>query len=237
MKKKVIIIVTVVIVVLAIIIGGFAYFVSSGLKQEEKLTAEMNELNEFVDKEDYDKNAVKERLDRVITKGDYAIVEKACKQYLSDISVIGQKIADILSDDSISKLLSTENYKTDGPEFSNTKKYIIETKQSLVELKSNYSELLTEDKIMSYITNKELNSYYTDLYRKELIGDLESEKNDKTVDNAINSVISLLDNIEKIIDFLIANKNDWHIEGENIVFNSNSSLNKYNELLENLPMD
>lgn len=237
MKKKVIIIVTVVIVVLAIIIGGFAYFVSSGLKQEEKLTAEMNELNELVDKEDYDKNAVKERLDRVITKGDYAIVEKACKQYLSDISVIGQKIADILSDDSISELLSTENYKTDGPEFSNTKKYITETKQSLVELKSNYSELLTEDKIMSYITNKELDSYYTDLYRKELIGDLESEKNDKTVDNAINSVISLLDNIEKIIDFLIANKNDWHIEGENIVFNSNSSLNKYNELLENLPMD
>lgn len=237
MKKKVIIIVTVVIVVLAIIIGGFAYFVSSGLKQEEKLTAEMTELNELVDKEDYDKNAVKERLDRVITKGDYAIVEKACKQYLSDISVIGQKIADILSDDSISELLSTENYKTDGPEFSNTKKYITETKQSLVELKNNYSELLTEDKIMSYITNKELDSYYTDLYRKELIGDLESEKNDKTVDNAINSVISLLDNIEKIIDFLIANKNDWHIEGENIVFNSNSSLNKYNELLENLPMD
>lgn len=237
MKKKVIIIVTVVIVVLAIILGGFAYFVSSGLKQEEKLTAEMTELNELVDKEDYDKNAVKERLDRVITKGDYAIVEKACKQYLSDISVIGQKIDDILSDDSISELLSTENYKTDGPEFSNTKKYITETKQSLAELKSNYSELLTEDKIMSYITNKELDSYYTDLYRKELIGDLESEKNDKTVDNAINSVISLLDNIEKIIDFLIANKNDWHIEGENIVFNSNSSLNKYNELLENLPMD
>lgn len=237
MKKKVIIIVTVVIVVLAIILGGFAYFVSSGLKQEEKLTAEMTELNELVDKEDYDKNAVKERLDRVITKGDYAIVEKACKQYLSDISVIGQKIDDILSDDSISELLSTENYKTDGPEFSNTKKYITETKQSLAELKSNYSELLTEDKIMSYITNKELDSYYTDLYRKELIGDLESEKNDTTVDNAINSVISLLDNIEKIIDFLIANKNDWHIEGENIVFNSNSSLNKYNELLENLPMD
>ncbi len=237
MKKKVIIIVTVVIVVLAISLGGFAYFVSSGLKQEEKLTAEMTELNELVDKEDYDKNAVKERLDRVITKGDYAIVEKACKQYLSDISVIGQKIDDILSDDSISELLSTENYKTDGPEFSNTKKYITETKQSLAELKSNYSELLTEDKIMSYITNKELDSYYTDLYRKELIGDLESEKNDKTVDNAINSVISLLDNIEKIIDFLIANKNDWHIEGENIVFNSNSSLNKYNELLENLPMD
>ena len=237
MKKKVIIIVTVVIVVLAISLGGFAYFVSSGLKQEEKLTAEMTELNELVDKEDYDKNAVKERLDRVITKGDYAIVEKACKQYLSDISVIGQNIDDILSDDSISELLSTENYKTDGPEFSNTKKYITETKQSLAELKSNYSELLTEDKIMSYITNKELDSYYTDLYRKELIGDLESEKNDKTVDNAINSVISLLDNIEKIIDFLIANKNDWHIEGENIVFNSNSSLNKYNELLENLPMD
>lgn len=237
MKKKIIIIVTIVIVVLAVLIGSFVYFMSSDLKQEEKLATEMAELNELVDKDDYDKNLVKERLSRVVTKGDYAVVEKSCKQYLSDILDISQKITDLLGSDTISGLLSTENYKTDGPKFNNTKKYIAETRQTLTELKNDYSELLTEEKIMSYIDNNGLDSYYTDLYRKELIGDLESEKNDETVNEAINGVITIFDNTEKIIDFLIENKNDWQVEGENLVFNTDDSLNKYNKLLENLPKE
>lgn len=237
MKKKVIIIVAVVIAVLAIIIGGFAYFMASDLKQEEKLATEMTELNELLNKEEFDKNLVKERLDRIVTKGDYALVEKACKQYLSDVFNVSQKIADTLSNDSISKLLSIENYKTDGPEFNNTKKYIAETKQTLSELKDNYYELLTEEKVMSYINDKGLDSYYTDLYNKEVIGDLENERNDKTVDEAMNGIITLLDSVEKIIDFLIENKNAWQVDGESLAFTSDSALNKYNELLEMLPIN
>lgn len=237
MKKKVIIIVAVVIAVLAIIIGGFAYFMASDLKQEEKLATEMTELNELLNKEDFDKNLIKERLDRIITKGDYALVEKSCKQYLSDVFNVSQKIADTLSNDSISKLLSIENYKTDGPEFNNTKKYIAETKQTLAELKDNYYELLTEEKVMSYINDKGLDSYYTDLYNKEVIGDLENERNDKTVDEAMNGIITLLDSVEKIIDFLIENKNAWQVDGESLAFTSDSALNKYNELLEMLPIN
>mgnify|MGYP003375127247 CR=1 FL=1 len=237
MKKKVIIIVAVVIAVLAIIIGGFAYFMASDLKQEEKLATEMTELNELLNKEEFDKNLIKERLDRIVTKGDYALVEKACKQYLSDVFNVSQKIADTLSNDSISKLLSIENYKTDGPEFNNTKKYIAETKQTLAELKDNYYELLTEEKVMSYINDKGLNSYYTDLYNKEVIGDLENERNDKTVDEAMNGIITLLDSVEKIIDFLIENKNAWQVDGESLAFTSDSALNKYNELLEMLPIN
>lgn len=237
MKKKVIIIVAVVIAVLAIIIGGFAYFMASDLKQEEKLATEMTELNELLNKEEFDKNLIKERLDRIVTKGDYALVEKACKQYLSDVFNVSQKIADTLSNDSISKLLSIENYKTDGPEFNNTKKYIAETKQTLAELKDNYYELLTEEKVMSYINDKGLDSYYTDLYNKEVIGDLENERNDKTVDEAMNGIITLLDSVEKIIDFLIENKNAWQVDGESLAFTSDSALNKYNELLEMLPIN
>lgn len=237
MKKKVIIIVAVVIAVLAIIIGGFAYFMASDLKQEEKLATEMTELNELLNKEEFDKNLIKERLDRIVTKGDYALVEKACKQYLSDVFNVSQKIADTLSNDSISKLLSIENYKTDGPEFNDTKKYIAETKQTLAELKDNYYELLTEEKVMSYINDKGLDSYYTDLYNKEVIGDLENERNDKTVDEAMNGIITLLDSVEKIIDFLIENKNAWQVDGESLAFTSDSALNKYNELLEMLPIN
>lgn len=90
---------------------------------------------------------------------------------------------------------------------------------------------------MSYINDKGLDSYYTDLYNKEVIGDLENERNDKTVDEAMNGIITLLDSVEKIIDFLIENKNAWQVDGKSLAFTSDSALNKYNELLEMLPIN
>ena len=52
----------------------------------------------------------------------------------------------------------------------------------------------------------------------------------------MNGIITLLDSVEKIIDFLIENKNAWQVDGESLAFTSDSALNKYNELLEMLPV-
>ena len=87
---------------------------------------------------------------------------------------------------------------------------------------------------MSYLDTKDLDSYYTDLYLKELIGDYEKEFADKTLEGSLKELITLLDNSEKIIDFLINNKDQWYIEGENIVFKTDALLTEYNNLVANL---
>ena len=130
--------------------------------------------------------------------------------------------------------LSAENYKADGPEFTETQEYITETKNKLESCKTKYKDYLTEEKIMSYVADKNLDSYYIDFYKNEIIGDLEEERKDNTVETSINELVNYLEKTEEIIKFLKENKDFWVIQNDNIVFSKDVSENKYNELISNL---
>lgn len=231
MKKKILIVIGVII---AIIVGIIGYFVVVDLNQESKLQNELTELSNLVNEENIDIDKINKKLNTIITTGDYAIVEKAYKNYLSDNFNNIIEMATLLNDEKITASLTVENYKEDGKDFKNTKKYLKETIQDLEECKNKYYEFLTEEKAMSYINNKNLDSYYIDFYKNEIMGDIESERNDTTVEDSLNDVISLLQNSEKVINFLSDNKDSWNIEGENIVFNSIDLTSKYEELINNL---
>ena len=128
MKKKVLII----IVILAIIILGLiAYFVVSDFMQEDKLKAELNELSQLSNAENIDIDKINQKLDTIVTKDDYAIVERAFKDYLSDSFENSLEIASILNDERITESLTPENYKNDGPEFTSTKEYLTKTIEQL----------------------------------------------------------------------------------------------------------
>ena len=231
MKKKILIGLGVLLVV---IIGVIGYFVVSDLKQEEKLKNELEELNTLVNEENIDVDKVKEMLNRTVTTGDYKVVETSFKEYLSDAFDSVFQMIDILNSDRLVSILTAENYQNDGPEFTETKAYITETKTKLEELKNSYYSFLTEEKAMSYIEDKGLDSYYVDLYREEYVGDIDTANEDKTVEDSINQIIELLNVSEEIINFLSENSNSWHIEEDVIVFNTDELSNKYNELLNKI---
>ena len=92
----------------------------------------------------------------------------------------------------------------------------------LKECKEKYVEFFTEEKAMSYINNKGLDSYYTDFYKQEFVGDIENIGDSKIIEDSINEVIEVLNTSEEIINFLVENKNSWNIDGDNIVFSSES---------------
>ena len=76
MKKKVLIAVLIIIVIALVVIG---YFVFSDMMQEDKLKTELTEIYQLTNAETIDMDAINERLNRTITKGDYAVVEEAFK--------------------------------------------------------------------------------------------------------------------------------------------------------------
>lgn len=231
MKKKIFIIIGVII---AVIVLGIAYMMVSDLKQEKKLKEEMEYIDELVNKEDFDSSEVNSILARNVTKNDYQVVEKAYKSYLKDSFDIIVNIKNILDDERLTENLSFENYKKDGPDFIETKKYLTETKTKLEEYKLKYTELFNQENVMSYINDKGLDTYYIDLYKNEIVGDIEKEKNDKTVENSLNDVIDVLNTTEEIIDFLIKNKGKWSLKNDGIVFDSDSLLNEYETLVSKL---
>ena len=231
MKKKILITIGIIIL---IVIGVIAYFVITDLQQEDKLTAELQEISNLVNSQNIDIDQINERLDRTVTRGDYAVVEQSFKQYLKDNFDVSIKIANILNDERLTNVLTAENYENDGKDFVETKNYISTTKDQLETYKTEYKEFFTEDKAMSYINDKNLDSYYTDLYKQELVGDIENDNDSEVVENAIDDIIGILDIYEEVINFLVDNQNNWNIQDDTITFASESLQNQYNELIEKL---
>ena len=87
---------------------------------------------------------------------------------------------------------------------------------------------------MSYINDKGLDSYYTDLYKEEFVGDMSSASQDTTVQDSIDEIIKLLNTSEKVLNLLSENKNSWELDGENIVFDNQNLSNQYDELINSL---
>ena len=87
---------------------------------------------------------------------------------------------------------------------------------------------------MSYINDKGLDSYYTDLYKNEFIGDMSSASQNTTVQDSIDEVIGVLNTSEEILNLLSENQNSWEIEGENIVFSNENLSNEYDTLINSL---
>ena len=231
MKKKVLIVLLIIIVIALV---GVGYFVFTDMQQEEKLKTELSELNDLVNAENIDMDAVNEKLDRRITTGDYEKVEDAYKSYLRDNFDNSIQIANILNDEKITTLLTVENYESDGKDFIESKEYITNTRTTLEECKNKYTEFLTEEKAMSYINDKGLDSYYTDLYKNEFIGDMSLASKDTTVQDSIDEVITILNTSEEVLNLLSENQDSWEIDGENISFNNESLSNEYDELINSL---
>lgn len=231
MKKKILIVLLIIIVIALV---GVGYFVFTDMMQEDKLKTELSELNDLVNAENIDTDAINEKLDRRITTGDYEKVEDAYKSYLRDNFDNSIQIANILNDEKITTLLTVENYESDGKDFTESKEYITNTRETLEECKAKYTEFLTEEKAMSYINDKGLDSYYTDLYKNEFIGDMSSASQDTTVQDSIDEVIGILNTTEEVLNLLSENQDSWKIDGENISFNSESLSNQYDELINSL---
>ena len=231
MKKKILIVLLIIIVIALV---GVGYFVFTDMMQEDKLKTELSELNDLVNAENINMDAVNEKLNRRITTGDYEKVEDAYKSYLRDNFDNSIQIANILNDEKITTLLTVENYESDGKDFTESKEYITNTRTTLEECKNKYTEFLTEEKAMSYINDKGLDSYYTDLYKNEFIGDMSSASQDTTVQDSIDEVITILNTSEEVLNLLSENQSAWEIDGENISFNSESLSNQYDALVNSL---
>lgn len=231
MKNKIIIIVVIIVLLLATVIG---YIVIKNLNEEEKLRKELEYINELVTEENIDIDKINTALNRNITSDDYKVVESSYKEYLKDIFDCMKKITDTINDERLVNVLTANNYKNDGPEFLSSKKYLEEAKQILIENKNKYYEYLSEQKAMSYIENKNLDEYYINLYKDELVGSIYEEKNDKTMESSINEIIDIIDVSQEVLTFLSNNKNSWEVKDNQIIFDDENLSSKYSELINKL---
>ena len=227
MKKKIAIAIIAVLVLAALVIAGMVYY---NVAQTGILVEEVNALSEL--------DLSKDEVDMTIkTKGDYAVVEKNIKEYLSDYGTKTKEVIGIMENEQLVGVLSVENYKEDGPDFVKTKEYIQTTKQDFTNKMNELINMTSEEAIMKKIEGQGLSQEYIDLYKnlmmdEEIVQDLKTAKEE--LEKSAEQINSLLSVQEQVINLLADNKGKWEIKGEQIQFSSRILLNQYNELLGSL---
>ena len=219
-------------VVVALIVLLLTIIIIKDLNQEEKLRQELNEIDSLINFDEFDYDKVNERLGKTISSGDYLVVEKAAKKYLKDTIDITLNYVTLVTDEKFSNVLTLKNYQEDGPDFINTKLYIKNTKEQIEDNKNKILNQFNNETVLSYIENKNLDSYYIDFYKSlAFSSEAEITKNKQEIEQNINVVIDTLNVYDEVINFLIFNKNNWTIEGEYIVFSNEEIHEQYNQLL------
>ena len=229
MKKAII---GVIIAIVVVIVVGIGILVVNDFRQEDILRQEMLEFENLTRAENIDLNQIDQRIRELKTTGDCGVLEKAMKNYLADVVNTSIDIANVLNDEKIINTLTPENYEADGPDFVQTKQFLEEAKSKIEENKTKVLELLTNEGAMSYIENKNLDQYYIDLYKEIVLSeDTAIEEDTNELESSLNEAIKILDIETQVINFLSENKNGWNIQDGNIVFNSETLQNQYNEYL------
>lgn len=234
-KGKIIGIIVGAIILVLIIAGVIGYFFVNDITQKAKIVEEFRQIEELTNAEDFTMEQLNEKTGNIVSSGKYAAVEKAAKNYANDVFGTAFEIKALLQDEKMAQLLTASNYEEDGPEFVETKKYISETKQQLEDGKAKMLSFLQEDKINSYIEAETKDAYAIDLYKQLLAEDLEmSDSEKKELETSIDKVISMLNIEEEVINFLIENKGKWQVQGEQVLFDSNTLVTEYNSFLTKL---
>lgn len=227
MKKKMIVIVA---ILALIIVGVIGYFATLDLKQGVILRKEVDTIGKS--------DITKDEIDMTIkTKGDYAVVEKTIKEYLNNYSINIKEAMNIMQDKKMAEILTVDNYKNDGPEFTNSKEYISKAKTDFNEKMNLLISMTSEEKMMQEIENKNLDSNFVELYRELMLGDKMEEdlkQMVKSLEEASTTINNILDTQEKVIDLLINNKGKWEVEGNQIQFSTQKLVNEYNSLISSL---
>ena len=222
----------IILIILIIAIVGFNFaFSEFNNKQTNILTEETNKiLQSDITKENIDFNIKTER--------NYAVVEKAIKEYISELKNIYKEISEIDENINPNNIFSAQNMQ--DKELKAIDEIITDYNDKIQETTDELEDLLKEDKIKENITKREISQrkeYYINLYNTIMFSDvmktqyrnLESE-----IETEKSKLTDKLKQIEKTNEFLKKNSDSWTIKNDKIQFTNLIRMTEYYNLLNKL---
>ena len=229
-KKKFFIIFLFILLDSFLLVGYLVIRDKTNLTNLKKEVKEINKLD--ITKDSYNR--------RIKTSGDYALVEKTIKNYLNDYSNGVQKVKSTMNASKLTKVLSFDNYSTDGFEFVESFKYLSSEKESFNKEIDLLIKKSDKKYIEKYIDKKIKDSYYNNLCTELMITDerMKSlEETKKTLEEIKSKVNKVIDTSTEVLNLLKDNKDDCVLEDGQIKFKSKAVFDKYNELTNKIKED
>ena len=226
-KKKFFIIFLFILLDSFLLVGYLVIRDKTNLTNLEKEVKEINKLD--ITKDKFNR--------RIKTSGDYALVEKTIKNYLNDYSKGVQEVKNTMNDSKLTKILSFDNYSTDGFEFVESFKYLTSTKESFNKEIDLLIKKSDKKYIEKYIDKKIKDNYYNNLCNELMITKERTksfEETKKTLEEIKSKVNKVIDTSTEVLNLLKDNKDDCVLEEGQIKFKSKAVFDKYNELINKI---
>ena len=232
-KKTIIGIIIVVILIVALVVLSYFYY-KFNTEQVSKLTEESNKLLQM--------DIATEEIDGEIkTEKNFAVVEKAMKEYLTKMQNIYKEIDDLCTNINPDSIFVAQN--VEDKSFEKVETIINDYKEKANSLFEEYKELENEENIKKYIEEKSFSrnkDYYIELYNSVMLND--SMKGEYSVlegkiEKIKDEITNKIKEIEEIQEFLVDNEKYWKISEDKIQFTNVSIMTQYYELLSQVVED
>lgn len=215
-------------IVAAMIIGVMINNATAQSRFEKEIVA----VNEAFSAGDSQK--ISEVLDRTVSSGDYAKVEKSIKKYVGDIMKNINDIEEIAESEAVYNSLEGKYLEKNRDKLEATISELDKASKKIEALTSDYKKLYSEESVKGYIEGQDLSDSYSALFSEnaKLFYD------DKDLHNDYDSMLKVVaDTIRveaKAIDYLNKNKSAWKIVDGSISFTSSDVAAKYNDILQSV---
>ena len=232
-KKKILTIIIISLIVIAV--AAITIKLVGDLNKETTLKNEVKEISKFMNINQNENDEINEILTRrEITKGKYKNIENDIKQYYQVIYSDLQNFSFLIDNDNFNIYLSSENLNEDKPSFIKSKDNLQNTKAQIDEYYNKLIKELNDESIkLSFITEARLDSYYRNFYL-ELTSLAISDNLKKELDTAYEEVLSKIEIYNEALDFLVANKGQWAIKNNVIIFDDTILYEGYLEITNKL---
>ena len=222
--------------VIAVLLAAFAVLVViqviDNFHQEEDLRKEISNISASLIPGSENSSEIKSMLERTVTSEDYAKVEKAIKNYLSDTLDCYSAIDENLYASVLTDALTTDTYRIDGPYFLQTLASLSKVQSALSGAVDTLARLQTDDAVMSYISqSKEIDSYYTDFYREIIDDNMPSGSDIDRLTRDVNEVLDIIASEQEVLEFLSAHPEEWQVYGNELYFTSDELIEEYRNLV------
>ena len=215
-------------IVAAMIIGVMINNATAQSRFEKEIVA----VNEAFSAGDSQK--ISEVLDRTVSSGDYAKVEKSIKKYVGDIMKNINDIEEIAESEAVYNSLEGKYLEKNRDKLEATISELDKASKKIEALTSDYKKLYNEESVKGYIDGQDLSDSYSALFSEnaKLFYD------DKDLHNDYDSMLKVVaDTIRveaKAIDYLNKNKSAWKSVDGSISFTSSDVAAKYNDILQSV---
>ena len=230
-NKRVIISIIVVIILIVAIIGGTYFFGGFSKRQTKLLTEETNKILQS--------DIITDNVDMNIkTDKNYAVVEKAVKEYISELKNIYKEMNELETGVNPNNIFSADNMK--DKDLKKVTNIIDDYKEKSENTSKELESMLTEEKIAENINKRNISSrsdYYVELYNTIMTSDAMKKQYNLLEENLKEEKSKMDDKItqiEKISEFLKKNSDSWTIKDDKIQFTNLNRMTEYYSLLNKL---